>query len=396
MTNETRSIPRPTTRTAITGHRHAMVRATLVIVAATQLGACQDALAPHARTASVPPITAPRALSVNTISDLGWGGASLVSHFALGINAGFATVGTATIGEGEQRAVRAASGSSATVQLNPTPGQDGAAYAISSDGSIVGYNITESGERGFVVDNSLGFGSYATLDATRRSVANDINDGGVAAVIAGWIESAPGSGTARAFHQPVTLGAATLIPNLTGGSWAVATKVSNTPSLVGYGEVTGGYVRAFLLAALDGSAPSELPRPAGCENSVAWSINDNATPVIVGYCDNAQGNIRAVRWVGGVVTDLGDFGGGNAVALDVNNAGDIVGYAMNAAGEWRPFIVRAGSGEMDELASLATGSRWGIASAVTERAGDGSVRVVGYVEDPNSVDRARPVTWTAN
>src|SRR5688500_5937641 len=54
-----------------------------------------------------PPTSAPRALSVNTVSDLGWGSALLVSHFALGVNDNLAAVGAATNASNVTRAVRA-------------------------------------------------------------------------------------------------------------------------------------------------------------------------------------------------------------------------------------------------------------------------------------------------
>jgi uncharacterized membrane protein len=284
-------------------------------------------------------------------------------------------------------------------ELSPTLTASGASYAIANNGSVAGFNWAGGAERGFFYNAAPtgGFRGYQEVDATRRSVVNDINDGGRDALYAGWIEPTAGSGIMRGFYKDLNGNAEVLIPLMAGGSWNVVTKISNTPRLVGYSEAAGGVVRAFIVNALTRTPTAQqLPLPAGCSNSVAWSLNDNATPTVVGYCDNAQGNVRAVRWVGSVVTDLGDFGGGNSVALDVNNAGDIVGYAMNAAGDWRPFIMRAGSSTLDELASLGTGSNWAIAASVSNRAGDGSVRVVGYAEDPNSVDRSRPVQWVAN
>lgn len=346
-----------------------------------------------------PPTRAPRALSVNTISDLGWGSSLLVSHFALGVNDSLATVGAATNASNVTRAVRSTIGSSSVTDMSPTVTESGASYAIANNGSIAGFNWVGGAERGFYYNAATtgAFRGYQLVDATRRSVVNDINDAGRDALFAGWIEPTAGSGGVRGFFKDLNGNAEVLIPLLPGGSWNVVTKISNTPRVVGYSEATGGIVRAFIVNTLTRTPTvQQLPLAAGCSNSVAWSVNDNATPIVVGYCDNGQGNIRAVRWVGGVVTDLGDFGGGNSVALDVNNAGDIVGYAMNASGDWRPFIMRAGSATLDELASLGAGSNWGIATSVSNRAGDGSVRVVGYAEDPNSVDRARPVSWIAN
>lgn len=371
----------------------------LAAVALVCAMACTDPTAARPATADDLAVSAPRALSVNTVTDLGWGGAMLASHFALGINASFTTVGTATNTAGERRAVRASNGSSATNEMGES-GELGAAYAVAGDGSAVGYvAVAGFGSRGFIYNTSNnGQPGYSTIDTARRGVVNDINDGiGGTTFLVGWIETAPNSGDMRSLDDESLW----LNPNLAGGSWSVATKISNDPvRYVGYGEVAGGAVRAWIVNSAPSSSPAtpvQLTRPSGCTNSVAWSINDHvSTPTVVGYCDDALGRIRAVKWVGNVVTDLGDLGGGNSVAVDVNNSGDIVGYAMITTGSWRPFIVRAGSAAMDELASLGSGSTWGVAIALTNRAADGSVRVVGYAEDPNSVDRARPVSWTVN
>jgi probable HAF family extracellular repeat protein len=66
-----------------------------------------------------------------------------------------------------------------------------------------------------------------------------------------------------------------------------------------------------------------LPTLGGPDDHAAFAIN--ATGVIVGQSETTLGKHRAVRWVNGAITDLGDLGGGMAFATGINDLGDIVG-----------------------------------------------------------------------
>ena len=82
-------------------------------------------------------------------------------------------------------------------------------------------------------------------------------------------------------------------------------------------------------------------------HSRALALNDAVD--IVGYSPTASFGRHAVRWsAGGAITDLGTLGGTNSEAVDINNAGQIIGMSQiagNAA--THAFLWLAASGMVD-------------------------------------------------
>lgn len=60
-------------------------------------------------------------------------------------------------------------------------------------------------------------------------------------------------------------------------------------------------------------------------HSSASGINDNGQ--VVGRCNYGIGGDHAAAWTNGTITDLGTLGGNSSYAQDINNSGQIVGYA---------------------------------------------------------------------
>jgi probable HAF family extracellular repeat protein len=88
----------------------------------------------------------------------------------------------------------------------------------------------------------------------------------------------------------------------------------------------------------------------GGANSWAYEINNSGQ--VVGYAENAAGRSRAFLWTsGGGLQDLGTLGGNESRAYSINNSGKVVGVAQNAAGYWRAFSWTAGGG-MEDLGTL--------------------------------------------
>jgi len=94
----------------------------------------------------------------------------------------------------------------------------------------------------------------------------------------------------------------------------------------------------------------------GGANSWAQDINDLGQ--VVGYSENARGKIRAFRWVNGTMTGIGTLGGSVSRALAINNKGHIVGHSQltgdprdpNGAPFVHAFLKK--SGVMTDLGTL--------------------------------------------
>jgi probable HAF family extracellular repeat protein len=99
--------------------------------------------------------------------------------------------------------------------------------------------------------------------------------------------------------------------------------------------------------------------------SLGWSARPegiNERGQLVGYADaDASGATRAVLWntgkKGNTIKDLGTLGGANSAAVDVNNAGQVVGWSERAGGDhqsyaflWNPG--KNGNGTMIDLNTL--------------------------------------------
>lgn len=90
--------------------------------------------------------------------------------------------------------------------------------------------------------------------------------------------------------------------------------------------------------------------------SDAWGINSAGQ--ITGYASAADGLTHAVIWTGGQIQDLGTFPGLNALATDINNHGDVVGYTTDWMDPFhdRSFIWTTSGGLQDPgLPPNATG-----------------------------------------
>jgi probable HAF family extracellular repeat protein len=76
------------------------------------------------------------------------------------------------------------------------------------------------------------------------------------------------------------------------------------------------------------------------------------------------------------MNDLGTLGGGFSVALGINNADAVVGYAQRADANQRAFLYQ--NGLMNELGTL--GGAQSFATAINDRG-----QIVGYSETPNAI-----------
>ena len=174
------------------------------------------------------------------------------------------------------------------------------------------------------------------LDGDSSGAATAINDQHVAVGISGICDQAVGRYTAR--HAVVwSKGTVSDIGNLGAEFWNTPTAINQSGTVVGFAGVPGfpegDFLHAFSWTANDGIQPLD-PLP-GDLDSEAYGINNSGT--IVGVSCDADGICKAVRWDGGVVTDLNtvkpeDFGDRLETAKDINDEGEITGRAISDAG----------------------------------------------------------------
>jgi probable HAF family extracellular repeat protein len=83
---------------------------------------------------------------------------------------------------------------------------------------------------------------------------------------------------------------------------------------------------------------TRLPQPSNPAVSCggASAINNNGQAI--GTCGDTSSNEHAVLWQNGTATDLGSFGGPNAVAAAINDLGQVAGYAMTSTYAQHGFL----------------------------------------------------------
>ena len=115
-----------------------------------------------------------------------------------------------------------------------------------------------------------------------------------------------------------------------GGSYSQLRAINNVGQVIGYSQTVEGYQRAALWS---GEAPVELGSLGG--NSYALGLNDAGLVVGVGL--SFEGAMVAALWRDGLIVDLNAqldptviaAGWTLLEAADINNSGQIVGYARN-------------------------------------------------------------------
>lgn len=162
--------------------------------------------------------------------------------------------------------------------------------------------------------------------------------------IVGWQEI----GQSEAFLYEAD-GAMLRLNTLGGASQAMAINDAGQTA----GRITRGSDKAYV----DQSGVMQLI--ANEIDGYAIAMNNFGDVLILAV--NGSG-CRTLLWRHGVLTDLGDFGGELTVGRDMNDAGQVVGWAQTAGGDYHPFLWD--NGVLHDL-SVYTGS-FGAAVAINE------------------------------
>jgi len=116
---------------------------------------------------------------------------------------------------------------------------------------------------------------------------------------------------------------------LPGMLYSWADDIDEAGRVVGYSSDGTSGIRAFIWTA--GGGMQALPDlPGGC-CSQAHGMNDAGQ--VVGTSRTAGGEPHAVRWDGGVITDLHTLAGGSSEAWKINELGQSVGWWWNGSYE---------------------------------------------------------------
>lgn len=158
-----------------------------------------------------------------------------------------------------------------------------------------------------------------------------------------WLALALPALSATPVYQVINLG--TL-----GGDLSLAAGINNAGNIVGVSLDNTGFLQATLFSSTPGDAGNmNLGSFAGFNGGAAASIN-NTGQMIVGR-SSYQGNFSEARATlfsaaGGDIgnVDLGTLGGVGSAAININNAGQIVGWASTAGLSERATLFSATPG----------------------------------------------------
>jgi probable HAF family extracellular repeat protein len=179
------------------------------------------------------------------------------------------------------------------------------------------------------------------------SRADDVN---VSGQVAGTSSTAAGWDHAFLWNAGTMIDLGTL-----GGAQSSSSAINDLGQVVGSADTPDGIGHAFVLNPEDTNGDGSPDRwfrdsngdgandlmtalqlPPGATASVALDINNVGE--VVGNAGDAAGRSHAFLWTAAGVRDLGTFGGENAAAIGINDSGQVVGSAQDPAARYRAFV----------------------------------------------------------
>jgi probable HAF family extracellular repeat protein len=222
-----------------------------------------------------------------------------------------------------------------TRELLPFKGTFSCAYGVNDECSIVGQMDTSKVDRGgrvvqqaFLWRNDVMM-NIDQLHSFQDSAALDINRNGW---VAGWVgvEQVGHHAALWTFLEYTETGPKIIDLGTFGGANSIAYSLNGFGLIVGQAETEQLVAGVPLGLAFRYEYPMEarmqtLPSLILGQSAAALDVNDAG--VIVGWANDKFGEPRAVAWKEGEIADLGDFGGTEARAYAINSSGLIVGMA---------------------------------------------------------------------
>jgi probable HAF family extracellular repeat protein len=290
-----------------------------------------------------------------SIIDLGTLGGSESRAWAINNNG--QAVGDAQTGSGQFRAFQFTD-INTNQQLDPGEMQDigivGNALEsrgrdINNNGQVVGFLTTSTGStRAFLWNSTSGM---QELTGSSNS-ALSINNNGVAV---GFFKV-----NQFQFHATRWQNAQAfpLITPIDKSSWA--TGINDSGQIVGYTDINGNPIRAFLYESGEMKDARDLGTLNSTSTTRAWDINNQSQVV-------GQSGSKAFFWSSnGGIKDLGSLGSGSSQALAINNQTQVVGKSNDSAFIWRDSNSNGqpDPGEMIDLNTLLpSNAGWSLTEA---------------------------------
>lgn len=282
------------------------------------LGLCLALFAGHAVAAEI----APNVYAVQKLKDLGYGGSVAYDINEQGVTSGTVVDNLSDIVQ--QAAIWDADGNATNVA------RDTSSYSFGYGLNNLNHLVGDLHGPTLFADGQV-YDLQSSVPQGYASKANDIDEAGV---IYGC-ESIPVSADATTYFTSPALWrdkvTAEPIPGTPAGTTGCAYAVN------ALGHATGTATLDNLPRAViwrDGQLFA-LGIPAGYSSCTGYGINDAGQ--VAGACINAaSGGARPFLWRDTEVLDLGTVSGDTGVATDINNAGEVVGYAPS------PFVWRDG------------------------------------------------------
>jgi uncharacterized membrane protein len=276
-------------------------------------------------------------------------------------------------------------------------GFNSAANAVSTQGIIVGESETSTHNTVGVYwpANAITPTALPGLAPGLNSAANALTNA-ASPQITGTAETATGNSVA-VLWSPAPGGGYTIqnLGTLLLGMNSYAYGINNaaSPQIVGASEISASStLKAFVWQS---GSMTALPSLGLIDDRDHIAISINLAGEIVGFAETSSGSIHAVRWTptgllgAYVINDDGVLPGGmNSKAYDINNTSDSVGVSENGTGAVQAFINQGGT--KVALAALAAGSN-STAQALINAGG--TLNIVGTAETSTGTSHA--VAWKA-
>jgi probable HAF family extracellular repeat protein len=133
-----------------------------------------------------------------------------------------------------------------------------------------------------------------------------------------------------------------------GGVKSQAEAVNGLGQVTGWSLTSDHHKHAFLWSN-DGSPPTDLGTLGG-DVSLGFGINDSGTVVGASHTTLGSFILHAFTWSAGHMTDLGTLGGRDSAARAINNSGDIAGYSSTTTHGYHACLWK--NGQMTDLGTL--------------------------------------------